>query len=94
MLQPLGSRVLVEPIESEASTPGGILLPEQARKKSHSGTVIAVGPGEVGKNGKRAEVPVKPGDVVVYPAYGGVELRQGERLLMLIDADALLAVES
>ncbi len=92
MLKPLGDRVLVRPSEQEERTSGGIVLPDMARKRPQEGTILAVGSGQLMKNGKRVPLSVKPGDKVVYSKYAGTEVTiEGEELIIL-DEDSILAV--
>jgi len=94
MLKPLGDRVLVEPLEAEEKSAGGIYLPEAAQEAPREGKVIAVGPGKVLDNGERVELSVKVGDLVVYTRYGGNEVRVGDKDYLIIDEGSLLAVKS
>ncbi len=94
MLQPLGNRVLVEPSESEDKSAGGIILPDSAQKKPQEGSVLAIGPGKLLDDGSRAPMPVCVGDTVIYPEYGGTEIRVGEKDLLLVDADSILAIKT
>lgn len=93
MLKPLGDRVLVEPLEAEEKSAGGIYLPEAAQEAPREGKVIAVGDGRVLDNGQRVELSVKVGDVVVYTKYGGNEVRVGDKDYLIIDEGSLLAVK-
>ena len=93
MLKPLGDRVLVEPLEAEEKSAGGIYLPEAAQEAPREGKVIAVGPGRVLDNGQRVELSVKVGDIVVYTKYGGNEVRIGDKDYLMIDEGSLLAVK-
>jgi chaperonin GroES len=93
MLKPLGDRVLVEPLEAEEKSAGGIFLPEAAQEAPREGKVIAVGDGRVLENGQRVELGVKVGDVVVYTKYGGSEVRVGDKEYLIIDEGSLLAVK-
>jgi chaperonin GroES len=92
MLKPLGDRVLVEPLEPEAKTSGGIYLPEAAQEAPREGTVIAVGPGRVLDNGEVVPVGVKVGDIVMYTKYGGNEIKVGGKDMLLVDEHSLLCV--
>ena len=65
-LKPLGSRLVVEPIEEEEVTSGGIVLPETAKEKPQKGTVLAIGPGDRNDKGERIPMDVKVGDKVLY----------------------------
>ena len=93
-LKPLGSRVVVEPIEQEEVTPGGIVLPETAKEKPQKGTVLSVGPGDRDDEGKRIPMDVKVGDTVLYAKYSGTEIKlDSKKLLILREADILAIVE-
>jgi len=94
MLQPLGNRVLVEPSASEEKSAGGIILPDSAQKRPQEGQVLAVGPGKLLDDGTRAPMPVAVGDLIIYPEYGGTEIRVGDKDLLLVDADSILAVKT
>jgi chaperonin GroES len=93
-LQPLGDRVVVEREESEEVTAGGIVLPDTAKDKPARGKVISVGDGRLLKDGKRAPFQVKVGDRVVFSAYGGDEFKLGERQLLLLREEDILAILS
>jgi len=93
-LKPLGSRVLVEPIEAEEITAGGIVLPETAKEKPQKGKVLSVGPGDRDEDGDRIALDVKTGDVVLFAKYGGTEIKvDGKKLLILRESDLLAIVE-
>ncbi|MHB8132970.1 MAG: co-chaperone GroES [Anaerolineaceae bacterium] len=93
-LKPLGSRVLVEPIEVEEITAGGIVLPETAKEKPQKGKVLSVGPGDRDEDGDRIALDVKKGDVVLFAKYGGTEIKvDGKKLLILRESDLLAIVE-
>lgn len=92
-LKPLGSRVVVEPLEQEEVTAGGIVLPETAKEKPQKGTVLSVGPGDRDDDGKRIAMDVKVGDTVLYAKYGGTEIKiDGKKLLILRESDLLAIV--
>jgi len=89
-MKPLGSRVVVEPIEQEEVTPGGIVLPETAKEKPQKGIVLSVGDGERDDEGKRIPMDVKVADTVLYAKYSGTEIKlDGKKLLILREADIL-----
>ncbi|MBK9925643.1 MAG: co-chaperone GroES [Anaerolineales bacterium] len=93
-LKPLGGRVIVEPIEQEEMTAGGIILPETAKEKPQEGKILASGPGERDEDGKRIEMEVKVGDKVLYAKYSGTEVKvDGKKLLILRESDILAVVE-
>ena len=93
-LKPLGNRVVVEPLEEEEVTAGGIVLPETAKEKPQKGTVLAVGPGERDENGKRIPLDVNEGDRVLFAKYAGTEVKvDGKKLLILRESDLLAIIE-
>lgn len=93
-LKPLGNRCVIEPIEQEEITAGGIVLPETAKEKPQKGTVTAVGDGDRDDNGKRIEMDVKKGDKVLFAKYAGTEIKvDGKKLLILRETDLLAIIE-
>jgi chaperonin GroES len=93
-LKPLGGRVIVEPIEQEEMTAGGIILPETAKEKPQEGKILAAGPGDRDDDGKRIPMEVKVGDKVLYAKYSGTEVKvDGKKLLILRESDILAVVE-
>jgi chaperonin GroES len=94
-LKPLGGRVIVEPIEQEEMTAGGIILPETAKEKPQEGKILAAGPGDRDDAGNRIAMEVKVGDKVLYAKYSGTEVKvEGKKLLILRESDILAIVES
>ena len=92
-IRPLDDRVVVEPIEAEEKTSGGIVLPDTAKEKPQRGTVVAIGPGRLLDNGKRAELSVAVGDEVIYGKYGGSEIEiNGDEVKILRETDILAKV--
>jgi chaperonin GroES len=93
-LKPLGGRVIVEPIEQEEMTAGGIILPETAKEKPQEGKILAAGPGERDEDGERIPMEVQVGDKVLYAKYSGTEVKMdGKKLLILRESDILAVVE-
>jgi chaperonin GroES len=93
ILQPLGDRLLVEALEEEETTVGGIVLPDTAKEKPQRGRVLAVGPGARDKDGKRVEMDVAEGDEVIFSKYGGTEIKLGtDDVLILRESDVLAKV--
>jgi chaperonin GroES len=91
-MKPLGDRVVVERLEEETKTRGGIVLPDTAKEKPQKGKVIAVGTGRVLDNGTKVALEVKTGDIVVFAKYGGTEIEiDGKEYIILSERD-LLAV--
>jgi chaperonin GroES len=94
-LKPLGSRVVVEPVEQEEITAGGIVLPETAKEKPQKGTILATGPGDRDDDGKRIPMDIAVGDMVLYAKYAGTEIKvEGKKLLILKESDILAIVEN
>ena len=94
-LKPLGGRVIIEPIEQEEMTAGGIILPETAKEKPQEGKVLAVGPGDRDDKGVRVPMDVKVGDKVLFAKYSGTEIKlDARKLLIMRESDLLAVVES
>ena len=92
--KPLGGRVLIEPLEQEEMTAGGIILPETAKEKPQEGKVLAIGPGERDEQGKRIAMEVKVGDKILFAKYSGTEVKMsGKKLLILRESDLLGIIE-
>ena len=92
-LRPLDDRVVVEPMEAEQMTAGGIVLPDSAKEKPQRGTVISVGPGKLMDSGERGTMSVKVGDEVIYGKYSGTEIElNGQDVKILREADILAKV--
>ncbi len=88
--KPLGSRVLVEPIEQEEVTASGIVLPETAKEKPQQGKILAAGPGDRNDKGERIALDVKVGDTILFAKYSGTEVKMdGKKLLILRESDIL-----
>lgn len=93
-IRPLGERILVQRVEAESKTAGGILLPESAKEKPKEGIIISLGDGRLLDNGERAEWSVKPGDRVLFTSYGGTEVKyNGEEYLIMEERDILGVIE-
>jgi len=93
MIKPLGDKVVVEPLEEEDTSPGGIILPDTAKKKPQEGIVVAVGPGKVLEDGSRGEMAVKKGDRVIYAKYGGTEVTVDGKEYVILDQDSIYAIK-
>ncbi len=89
-LKPLGNRVVIEPLEQEEITAGGIVLPETAKEKPQKGKVLSVGPGDRNDKGERVAMDVAAGDTVLFAKYSGTEIKvDGKKLLILRESDIL-----
>jgi chaperonin GroES len=92
-IRPLDDRVVVQPIEAEEKTAGGIVLPDTAKEKPQRGTVLAVGPGRLLENGQRGELSVQIGDEVIYGKYGGSDIKlNSDEVKILREGDILAKV--
>jgi len=91
-LEPMGDRVVVRPSEQEGVTKSGIFLPDTAQERPQQGKVVAAGPGRMLKNGKRIEMEVKPGDIVIYSKYAGTEVEVQDEELLVLGANDVLAI--
>ncbi len=88
--KPLGGRVLIDPVEQEEVTAGGIVLPETAKEKPQQGKVLAAGPGDRNDKGERIAMDVKVGDVILFAKYSGTEVKmEGKKLLIMRESDLL-----
>src|SRR3954469_10181380 len=83
-VRPLDDRVVVEPLEAEEKTAGGILLPDTAKQKPQRGRVLAVGPGKLQENGQRAVLAVAKGDEVIYGRYAGNDIEVERREIKIL----------
>jgi chaperonin GroES len=92
-IKPLEDRIVVQPLDAEQTTASGLVIPDTAKEKPQEGVVLAIGPGRF-EDGKRIELDVKVGDVVLYSKYGGTEVKyNGEDYLVLSARDVLAIVE-
>lgn len=93
-IRPLGDRVLVQRVEAEEMTAGGILLPESAKEKPKEGIVISIGEGRLLDNGQRSTFAVKKGDRILFSAYAGTEVKySGDEYLIMREDDILGIIE-
>jgi len=89
---PLGDRVLVQRLEADEITKGGIILPDSAKEKPREAKVISVGAGQLNEDGKRTPLAVKKGDRILFSAYGGTEIKVDGEDYMILSEDEVLAV--
>ncbi len=93
-VRPLQDRILVQRVEEEETTKGGIIIPDTAKEKPQEGKVIAVGNGKVGEDGKARPLDVKAGDRVLFSKYAGTEVNiDGEEHLIIREDDVLGVLE-
>ncbi|MFN9369162.1 MAG: co-chaperone GroES [Planctomycetia bacterium] len=92
-IRPLDDRVVVEPVEAEERTAGGIVLPDTAKEKPQRGHVVAIGPGKLLDTGSRAPLSVSIGDEVIYGKYSGSDIEvDGHDVKILREGDILAKV--
>src|SRR5688572_4726405 len=92
-LRPLDDRVVVEPMEAEERTAGGIVLPDTAKEKPQRGTVVSIGPGKLLDSGERGTLSVAIGDEVIYGKYSGTDIEiDGRDVKILRETDILAKV--
>lgn len=93
-IRPLNDRVLVQRLEEEETTKGGIIIPDSAKEKPAEGKVIAVGNGKLNDKGDRIALELKKGDRILFSKYGGTDVKlDGENYLILREDDILAVVE-
>lgn len=94
-VKPLGSRVVIKPLEKEERTKSGILLPDTAKEKPQQGKIMAVGTGRLLENGSKVALEVKEGDTVIFSKYAGTEVKiDGEEYMILDGERDILAIVS
>ncbi len=92
-VRPLEDRVVIEQIEAEEKTAGGIVLPDTAKEKPQRGKVLSVGPGKLLDNGSRAEISLKAGDEVLFGKYSGTDIKvDGHEIKILRESDILAKI--
>jgi chaperonin GroES len=92
-VRPLDDRVVVEPLEAEEKTAGGILLPDTAKQKPQRGRVLAVGPGKLRDNGQRSALSVQKGDEVIFGRYSGSDVEvEGREIKIMRESDILAKI--
>ena len=88
--RPLHDRVVIEPLDTETKTAGGIIIPETAKEKPMQGKVVAVGPGGRDEAGKVHKLDVKKGDTVLYGKWSGTEVKiDGKDLMIMKESDIM-----
>jgi chaperonin GroES len=93
-LRPLQDRILVQRVEEETTTKGGIIIPDTAKEKPAEGKVIAVGSGKLGEDGKRVPLEIKSGDRILFGKYSGTEVKiEGEEFLIMREDDVLGVID-
>jgi chaperonin GroES len=91
-IRPLGDKVLVQRLEAETKTAGGIVIPDAAKEKPQRGTIISVGEGKLLDDGSRGQMQVKKGDKVLFSSYAGTEVKVGGKDYLIMDETDIMAV--
>ena len=93
-IRPLQDRILVQRLEEEEKTKGGIIIPDTAKEKPAEGKVVAVGNGKLGDDGKRIPLEIKKGDSILFGKYSGTEVTiEGKEYLIMREDDILGVIE-
>src|SRR5690554_161798 len=92
-VKPLEDRVIIQPMEAEEKTAGGIIIPDAAKEKPQKGEVVEVGPGKINEKGQKMEMSLKKGDKVLFGKYSGTEISiDGNDYLIVRESDVLAVV--
>jgi chaperonin GroES len=91
-IRPLADKVLVERIEAEAVTTGGIVLPDTAKEKPQRGKIVSVGEGKLLDDGSRRKMQIKKGDQVLFTSYAGTDVKVGDSEYLIMDESDIMAV--
>jgi chaperonin GroES len=91
-IRPLNDRLLIQRLEEEDTSAGGIIIPDSAKEKQAWGKVIAAGPGKVDDSGARVKLQVKKGDVVLFSKYGGTDVTLDGREYLIMREDDILGI--
>jgi chaperonin GroES len=93
-IRPLADKVLVQRVEAENKTAGGIVLPDTAKEKPQRGKVVSVGEGKILEDGSRQQMQVKKGDMVLFTSYAGTEIKiDGKEYLIMSESDIMAVLE-
>jgi chaperonin GroES len=93
-IRPLADKVLVERVEAENKTSGGIVLPDTAKEKPQRGKIVSVGEGKILDDGTRKKMQVKKGDLVLFTSYAGTEVKiDGKEHLIMDESDIMAVIE-
>jgi len=91
-IRPLADKVLVERLEAETKTAGGIVLPDSAKEKPQRGKIVSVGKGKILDDGTLKKMQVKKGDKVLFTSYAGTEVKIGGKEYLIMDESDIMAV--
>jgi chaperonin GroES len=91
-IKPLADKVLVERLEAETKTAGGIVLPDSAKEKPQKGKIISVGGGKVLDDGTVRKLQVKKGDLVLFTSYAGTDVKIGTKEYLIMSESDIMAI--
>lgn len=91
-IQPLGDRILVEPVEEKEQTKGGIVIPDSAKEKPQEAKVISLGTGKIDEKGNKVPFDVKVGDIVLTSKYGGTDVKYNDKEYKILSSSDILAI--
>jgi len=91
-IRPLADKVIVERLEAESVTAGGIVLPDSAKEKPKRGKIVSVGDGKLLDDGTRSKIQVKKGDEVLFASYSGTEIKVDGKEYLILDESEVMAV--
>ena len=91
-IRPLGDKIVIKVIEDAEQTSGGIFIPDSAKEKPQKGEVIAVGPGKTLEDGKKDEMEVKVGEIVLFAKYAGTDVKVADETLKILSVSDVLGV--
>ncbi len=93
-IRPLADKVLVQRLEAETKTTGGIVLPDSAKEKPQRGKIVSVGEGKLLDDGTRKKMQVKKGNIVLFTSYAGTEIKiDGKEYLIMDESDIMAVIE-
>jgi chaperonin GroES len=93
-IRPLADKVLVQRLEAETKTAGGIVLPDTAKEKPQRGKIVSVGEGKMLDDGTRKKVQVKKGETILFTSYAGTEIKiEGKEYLIMDESDIMAVIE-
>jgi len=91
-IRPLADRLVIKVIDDTEQTSGGIFIPDSAKEKPQKGEVIAVGPGKTLDDGKKEEMEVKVGEIVLFAKYAGTDVKMNNEMLKILSVKDVLGV--
>ena len=91
-IRPLGDKLVIKVIEDTEQTSGGIFIPDSAKEKPQKGEVVAVGPGKTLEDGKKDEMEVKVGEIVLFAKYAGTDVKMNDETFKILSVKDVLGV--